>query len=97
MILDSSAQPFLKLDLARKVSSQLDEEKGKVPTIGPAFEPLPSDPGERAEVVQLRDELQDQLDRGATHAFSTSFLLAALIGLIALLPIALSEEREIEL
>ena len=97
VILDSSAQPFLKLDLARKVSSQLDEEKGKVPTIGPAFEPLPSDPGERAEVVQLRDELQDQLDRGATHAFSTSFLLAALIGLIALLPIALSEEREIEL
>jgi MFS family permease len=95
VILDSSAQPLLKLDLAQKVSSRLDQEKGKVPTIGPAFEPLPSDPGERAEVVQLREELQDQLDRGATHAFSTSFLLAALIGLISLLPIALS--REIEL
>ena len=44
-----------------------------MPTIGPAFEPLPDDPDERAEVDQLRDELQDQLDRGATHAFSPSF------------------------
>ena len=59
-----------------------------MPTIGPAFEPLPDDPGERAEVEQLRGELQDQLDRGATHAFSPSFLLAALLGLLALIPIA---------
>jgi MFS family permease len=95
VILDSPVQPLLKLDLARKVSDRLDEEKGKVPTIGPAFEPLPSDPAERAEVVQLREELQDQLNRGATHAFSTSFLLAALIGLIALLPIGLSREVEL--
>ena len=30
-----------------------------MPTIGPAFEPLPDDPAERAEVVQLESELQD--------------------------------------
>ena len=35
-------------------------------------------------------ELQDQLDRGATHAFSPSFGIAALLGLLALLPIGLS-------
>jgi MFS family permease len=97
VILDSPVDPLLKLSLAQKVSGRLDEEKGKVPTIGPAFEPLPSNPTERAEVVELREELQDQLDRGATHAFSTSFLLAALIGLVALLPIALAEPRELEL
>jgi MFS family permease len=97
VILDSPVDPLLKLGLAQKVSDRLEEEKGKVPTIGPAFEPLPSDPAERAEVVELREELQDQLDRGATHAFSTSFLLAALIGLIALLPIGLAESRELEL
>lgn len=95
VILDSSAQPLLKLDLAEKVASRLGEEKGKVPTIGPAFEPLPPNPTERAEAVQLREELQDQLDRGATHAFSTSFLLAALLGLAALLPIGLSREVEL--
>jgi predicted MFS family arabinose efflux permease len=95
VILDSPINPLLKLDLAEKVSAQLETEKGKVPTIGPAFEPKPSDPGERAEVEQLQGELQDQLDRGATHAFSTSFILAALLGLIALLPIGLSRRVDL--
>jgi MFS family permease len=95
VILDSSVNPLLKLDLAEKVSQQLETEKGKVPTIEPAFEPKPADPVERAEVEQLQGELQDQLDRGATHAFSTSFLLAALLGLIALLPIGLSRRVDL--
>jgi MFS family permease len=95
VILDSSVNPLLKLDLAEKVSQQLETEKGKVPTIEPAFEPKPVDPAERAEVEQLQGELQDQLDRGATHAFSTSFLLAALLGLIALLPIGLSRRVDL--
>ena len=95
VILDSPVNPLLKLDLAEKVSERLEEEKGKVPTIGPAFEPLPDNSAERAEVEQLKGELQDQLDRGATHAFSTSFILAALLGLIALFPIALSKEVEL--
>ena len=51
-----------------------------MPTLGPVFEPLPEDPGDREAVVDLREELQDQLDRGATHAFSPSFGLGALIG-----------------
>jgi MFS family permease len=95
VILDSPVNPLLKIDLAEKVSERLDEERGKVPTIGPAFEPVPSDPSQRAEVEQLQGELQDQLDRGATHAFSTSFLLAALLGLIALFPIGLARRVEL--
>jgi MFS family permease len=95
VILDSPVSPLLKLDVAEKVSERLEDEKGKVPTIEPAFEPLPTDPAERAEVEQLQGELQDQLDRGATHAFSTSFLLAALLGLIALAPIALARRVEL--
>jgi MFS family permease len=95
VILDSPVNPLLKLDLAERVSEQLETEKGKVPTIEPAFEPKPSDPVQRAEVEQLQGELQDQLDRGATHAFSTSFLLAALLGLIALFPIALSRRVDL--
>ena len=95
VILDSPINPLLKLDLAQKVSDQLETEKGKVPTIEPAFEPKPSDPVERAEVEQLQGELQDQLDRGATHAFSTSFILAALLGLISLFPIGLSRRVDL--
>ncbi|HEX5989962.1 MAG TPA: MFS transporter [Solirubrobacterales bacterium] len=95
VILDSSVNPLVKLDLAERVSEQLEKEKGKVPTIEPAFESLPTDPAQRAEVEQLQSELQDQLDRGATHAFSTSFLLAALLGLIALFPIALARRVDL--
>ena len=95
VILDSKVNPLLKIDLAQKIEDRLEGETGKVPTIGPAFEPLPSDPDERADVEGLRDELQEQLNRGATHAFSPSFGLAALLGLLALIPIALA--RRIEL
>lgn len=95
VVLDSRVSPLLKLDLAQKIGDRLDEEKGKVPTIGPAFEPLPEDPGERDEVVQLREELQDQLNRGATHAFSPSFGIAALIGLLSLAPIAFARRVEL--
>jgi MFS family permease len=95
VILDSKVSPLLKIDLAQKIEDRLEGEKGKVPTIGPAFDPLPSDPGERAAVEGLRDELQEQLNAGATHAFSPSFLLAALLGLLALIPIALARRVEL--
>jgi MFS family permease len=95
VILDSKVNPLLKIELARRIEDRLAGEKGKVPTIGPAFEPLPSDPGERADVEGLRDELQEQLNRGATHAFSPSFLIAALLGLLALIPIVLSRRVEL--
>ena len=94
-ILDSRVPPLTKIDLARKIESRLEEERGKVPTIGSAFEPLPEGSEERDQVVQLREELQDQLDRAATHAFSPSFAIAALIGLLALLPIGLARRVEL--
>jgi MFS family permease len=95
VVLDSRVDPLVKIELARKISDRLEAEKGRVPTIGPAFEPLPSDPSEREAVEELRGELQDQLDRGATHAFSPSFLLGALLGLLALIPIGLSRRVEL--
>jgi hypothetical protein len=39
------------------------------------------------EYVELGEDLQDQLDRAVTNAFSRSFLAAALLGLLALIPI----------
>ncbi len=95
VLLDSPANPLLKLELVKRISERLDDEHGKVPTIGPAFEPLPEDAGERAEVVGLREELQEQLNRGATHAFSRSFGIAALLGLLALIPIALARRLDL--
>ncbi len=95
VVLDSRVEPLLKIELAQRIEDRLEGERGKVPTIGPVFEPLPEDPDDRADVIALREELQDQLDRGATHAFSPSFGLGALIGLLALIPIGLARRVEL--
>ena len=95
VVLDSRVEPLLKLELAQRIDERLEGERGRVPTIGPAFEPLPEDPSDRADAIELREDLQDQLNRGATHAFSPSFGLGAALGLLALIPIGLA--RRIEL
>jgi MFS family permease len=95
VILDSRVPPLLKIELAQRIEERLEGEKGRVPTLGPAFDPLPEDPEERAQVVVLRDQLDEQLDRGATHAFSPSFLLAALMALLALIPIGLARRVDL--
>lgn len=95
VVLDARVSPLLKLELSQRLEQRLEGERGRVPTIGPAFEPLPDDPEDRADVLRLREELQDQIDRAATHAFSPSFGLAALLGLLALIPIGLAREVEL--
>jgi MFS family permease len=95
VVLDSKVPLLKKIDLGQAIANRLEEERGRVPTIGPAFEPLPEDPGERAAVVELREDLQDQLDRGATHAFSPSFALGAMLALLALIPIGLARRVDL--
>jgi MFS family permease len=95
VVLDSKVSPLLKIQLAQRIDQRLQEQKDKVPTLGPVFEPLPEDPADREAVVGLREELQDQLDRGATHAFSPSFALGALMALLALIPIGLARKVEL--
>jgi MFS family permease len=92
-LLDSRLDPAAKVALAGRIAARLEAEGERVPVLTPAFEPLPSDPGERADAVELRDDLQDELDRAATHAFSRSFWVAAAFALAALAPIALARRR----
>jgi MFS family permease len=92
-LLDARLPPLHKIDLGRRLYDQLVSQPGKVPVIGPAFTPLPDDPIERRRTLALEQTMQDQLDRAATHAFSTSFLIAAAFALAALAPIALSRTR----
>jgi hypothetical protein len=95
VVLDSRVSLLLKLELSQRIDDRLEGERGRVPTIGSAFEPLPTDPEDRAAVLVLREELQDQLDRAATHAFSPSFGLGALLGLLALVPIGLARRVDL--
>ena len=94
-VLDARVEPLLKVELAKRIADRLEQERGRVPVLDPAFQPLPEDPEERASVVQLRSDLQDQLDRAATQAFSASFLIAAALALIALLPIAIGRRVDL--
>ena len=50
----------------------------------PAFAAIGNTPAIR----KLEDEVQDQVDRAVTHAFSGSFFVAALMALAALIPLA---------
>jgi len=92
-LLDARIDPTEKIGLAERIATRLDAEGDKVPALGPAFEPLPSDPADRAGAIALRSQLEDELDRAATHAFSASFLIAAAFAVAALLPIALARGR----
>jgi MFS family permease len=95
VVLDARVEPLLKIDLAQRIADRIEQERGKVPVIGPAFEPAPGGRADRAAVERLESDLQDQLDRAATHAFSASFLIAAALGLLALVPIAIARRVEL--
>lgn len=96
-LLDARLPPLLKIEIAGRLADRLDQERGRVPVIDPAFEPPPGDADDQAGVERLRERLQDQLDRAATHAFSNSFLIAAAFALAALLPIVIVRRRPREL
>jgi hypothetical protein len=92
-LLDSRLPPASIFSLAERIADRIDEEGERVPIVGPAFEPLPDDPEERAETVAMRESIEREIDAAATHAFSASFLIAAAFALAALVPIAVVRRR----
>jgi MFS family permease len=87
-VLDSRIPPLDKLRVAQDVLVEVDRAEGRMPDVRPAF-----DGHEGREYAELEQSLVDQLDRAATNAFSSSFLLGAALGLASLLPIALAVRR----
>jgi MFS family permease len=84
LILDSSLSLSDKVSLGTSIVNEVTS--GSIthrPNLAPAFEKI----GNSAEVQQLEASIQDQIDRAVTHAFSRSFLVAALIALVATLPL----------
>jgi hypothetical protein len=57
-----------------------------VPDLHPAFAKLQLAPAERPAAAQLERDLDGQLERAATRAFRDSFLIAAVLALLALVP-----------
>jgi MFS family permease len=84
VVLDSQISPLRKLTVARDVLVAVDEAKdeARIPDVEAVV-----DRRDDPDYADLGSELQDQLDRAVTNAFSRSFLAAALLGLLALIPI----------
>ncbi len=90
LVLDAPLQTGHKIALAQGLSEQLSAERGRVPDLHPAFARLPLTAAERPAATQLERDLDSQLERAATQAFRTSFLIAAglaLAALLALIPV----------
>ncbi|MFO7571084.1 MAG: MFS transporter [Gaiellaceae bacterium] len=85
-VLDSAIAPLDKLRIARDVLRVVDAAQAQErPDMAAAFEDRPDEPVYRA----LLAELEEQLDRAITSAFTGPFLLAAALALLALVPIGI--------
>ena len=89
-LLDARLSPGLKIDLADAIATRIERAGGQLPDLRPAFASQQPPPAERSAYARLQTDLTDEVRRAATHAFSTSFLVAAALALLALLPIALT-------
>jgi MFS family permease len=89
-VLDSRIPPLEKIRVARDVLVAVDDAQAeaRIPDVEEVVDRR-DDPA----YADLGSELQDQLDRAATNAFSRSFLAAAFLGLLALVPIFLGRRE----
>lgn len=95
IVLDSPLDPSDKIDLGQKLADEVSRQGDRVPDLAPAFEPLPTDPAERDRFEVILSGIDDQLRKAATKAFSLSFLISALFGLLALIPIGLARRLDL--
>ena len=83
----------LRQHAADGLGARLQDERGRVPDLSPAFADLELGVVGRIQAAQLERDLDDQLERAATEAFRTAFLVAAALALLALLPALALRDR----
>ena len=90
VVLDSEIPALQKIGVARDILVAVDEaeQEVRIPDVDEVI-----GRGDDPAYAELAAELQDQLDAAVTNAFSRSFLVAALIGLAALVPILLARRE----
>ena len=84
VVLDSRIPPLEKLGVAQDVLAEVDAAgSAQLPDLGEAFQDRP----DTDEYRSLLSALEEQLNRAVTNAFSGPFLVAALLALLALVPV----------
>lgn len=92
LVIDSDVAPVTKLRLAAKLASDVQQSSGRLPDVRRSIESLDAAPSQRPALDALATRLERRLDDAATSSFSRSFLFAALLALLGLVPIALTRE-----
>lgn len=95
LVIDSNVQPSTKLVLAAQLAADVRREPGRLPDVRGTIEGLDVAAAERPALDGLADRLDARLDDAATSSFSRSFLFAALLALLGLIPIATSREVQL--
>ena len=93
--LDARVSLTTQATVATAVSHELAASPGQLPNVKAIFARVEVEPKDRAEIAQLQRVFQDQLDRAATSSFSRSFLFAAVLALLALIPIVRGRELDL--
>ena len=89
LILDAGLSPRTKIDLGEAIGAQIERSGGRLADLGPAFRSVTPPAEGRAEYARLQRDLAEEIDKAATHAFSTVFLVAGGLALLAIVPIVL--------
>jgi MFS family permease len=90
LVLDARIGALTKLDLASRIASDIRRRPGRLPDIHRSFAAVDASDRERSRLRVLERQLNEQLDRAATSSFERSFLFAAALAALALIPIALT-------
>ncbi len=88
LLLDAPLPADTKASLAAALAGQIDLADGRLPEIGPAFDDVEASTDDQEAFAALEVDIDDQLERAATSAFSWPFLAAAALAALALIPIA---------
>jgi hypothetical protein len=92
-LLDAPLPLDVKIRLTRGLAEAVEDTDGRMPDLEPAFAAAEADPSREPALRDLRTRMEEELDRAGTAAFSTSFLVAAGLALLALAPIAVLAGR----
>ncbi len=85
LVLDAPLQPQDKIELAESLGDLLTGQRGRVPDLSAVFAAVEVPPEDRPALARLERDLDEQLERAATHAFRDSFLIGSGLALLALL------------
>lgn len=88
LLIDAEIPTETKIALGEQIAVQIDLADGRLPQVAPAFDAVAPPAEDAPAYAELQADVEDQIERGATNAFSLPFLGAAAFALLSLIPIA---------